>query len=129
MGEIHDASSADGSVAALFGFLALQPSQRKQSQAELNTLITQQLVRLFGDQAANPLDILYKNWSEDELTATHYDQEIQNHHPSNFWGTRTEEGFGNNLIWSGTESAEGQFNGYIEGALSASINTLQTLNL
>ena len=124
LGEIHDASSADASVAALFGFLALQPAERSRPQSELNKLITQQLVRLFGEQAAAPLDVLYKNWSADEFAATHYDQEIQNHHPSNFWGTRTEEGFGNNLIWSGTESAEGQFNGYIEGALSASIRTL-----
>ncbi len=129
LGEIHDASSADGSAAALFGFLALQPSQRNESQATLNKRIIQQLVRIFGELAATPKNILYKNWSEDEFTATEYDQEIQNHHPMNAWSTRTESSFANRVIWSGTESAEGQFNGYIEGALSASVKALQALSI
>jgi len=128
LGEIHDASSYDESIAALFGFLALQPKLRNISHNNLNQLIIQQLIRLYGEQAAKPIDILYKNWSEDPFTATSYDQEIQNHHPSNFWNTRTEVSFDNNLVWSGSESAQGQFNGYIEGALSASLYALQVLN-
>ena len=127
LSEIHDATPASDDVFALFGFFATPPQSRKTNKSELDQMIIEQLVRLFGDVAASPLQILYKDWARDAFTATEFDQLIPDHHPSNVWSEKTESAFNHQLIWSGTESADGHYNGYIEGAIMASHNALAQL--
>ncbi len=81
-----------------------------------------QLVRFFGPQAAEPVEFIDHDWSEDAwaggcpvaglppglLTAT---------------GHRLREPFGN-VHWAGTETAE-DFCGYMEGALEAGIRAAE----
>jgi len=120
LSEIHDASPNDSSVSALFGFFATPPQHRKSDWQESGKLIVTQLTRLFGGDAANPIKVIGKDWAKDNLVATDLDQHIPNHHPSNNLSTIVEPGWQQSLIWSGTETAEGHYNGYIEGAIMAS---------
>lgn len=125
LSEIHDASPRDASLFALFGFLAVPPQHRIESSLVLKQKIVSQLVGLFGDAAANYKTFLYKDWARDELVATKRDQTLPNHHASNHWHARVD--WQNRLIWSGSEAAEGHYNGYIEGALVASKQALSAV--
>jgi monoamine oxidase len=140
LAEIHDASSSLGDASplgdashpsqnrhALFGFLATPPAQRNNELAEIKRSIIQQLVRLFGEKAQNPSDILYQDWAKNPYLATELDQQIANHHSLNSLSTIKEVGWGQRLIWSGTETVEGHIKGYIEGAITASQNALAAI--
>jgi monoamine oxidase len=133
LAEIHDASPlGDASHPsqnrhALFGFLATPPARRNNELAEIKRSIIQHLVRLFGEKAQNPLDILYQDWAKNPYLATGLDQQIANHHSLNSLSTIKEVGWGQRLIWSGTEAAQGHIKGYIEGAITASQNALAAI--
>ncbi len=119
LSEIHDATSYQGTP-ALFGFFATPPGHRKTDKTEIEQQIKSQLVRIFGEQASAPDEILYSDWAREPLTATERDQHILNHHPSNYRSTIVEPDWQARLVWSGSEAAKGHYNGYIEGALLAS---------
>jgi len=125
--EIHDASQDHLDRYALFGFFAVQPAQRLDFANQLEQMCIAQLSCLFGEEAAMPSKIYYQDWSREKFTASESDQRIQNHHPLNHWPIKTEELYSDRLIWSGSEAAKGQTNGYIEGALVASDACLQIL--
>ena len=127
MAELHDASYDTKDFFALSGFLAIQPPQRPMFEASLEQLLTAQLARLFGESALSPLSITYQNWAQEKYTATDLDQRLQGHHPLNRWPSYQEGKWDDKLIWSGTESAPSQFNGYIEGALEASQRSIDTV--
>lgn len=124
LSEIHDASSNASSnkqsQPALFGFFATPPQHRETDELKINDIIIKQLVRLFGEEAAQPKSIIYKDWSKDLRVATSLDQQIPNQHPSNSISTTVEPDWQSRLIWSGSEMAQGHYNGYIEGAVMAS---------
>lgn len=124
LAEIHDASLPDQNSHALFGFLATPPVRRKNELAEIRQSIIEQLVRLFGEKAQKPLDILYQDWAKNPYVATELDQPVANHHSLKSLSTIEEVGWGQRLIWSGTEAAQGHIKGYIEGAIVASKNAL-----
>jgi monoamine oxidase len=131
MSEIHDASSngnnAELQAFALFGFLGVAPAARKQLVERLPDLILAQLVRIFGDQAISPLKLVIQDWAAEPLTASKHDQLIPNHHPVNHWSTTIEPDWSESLIWSGTETVKGHTNGYLEGAVIASKETVRQL--
>ncbi|PWQ94888.1 flavin monoamine oxidase family protein [Leucothrix pacifica] len=129
MHEIHDASPKQGGPYALFGFMGV-PAANRGDQELLRSAAIQQLTRLFGDAASEPLDVYFKDWAKDDLTATSLDQKMLTAHPSNDIEQVTEASWGHRLIWSGSETAANgtRFNGYLEGALEASHNTLVILN-
>lgn len=133
MSEIHDASSNDiytePQAFALFGFLGIAAAARKQHAERLPELILAQLVRIFGDQANSPIKLIIQDWAVEPLTASKRDQLIANHHPINHWSTTIEPGWSGSLIWSGTETAKGHTNGYLEGAVVASNQTFKQLKL
>lgn len=128
MHEIHDASPAGDGPAALFGFMGV-PAVHRGDQQALKQAAIAQLVRLFGEQAATPLDIYFKDWAKDPLTATALDQEMMTSHPNNDIQQIVEAGWLQRLIWSGTETAPNgsRFNGYLEGALEASVRAVSEL--
>lgn len=108
LGEIHDACTQD--KVALFGFLH---SYAKYDNLEED--IIKQLIRLHGQNAANPSKIYFVDWKKESCTSTHLDAMTLREHPSyGFSATH----FNDQLIFSGTESAfrEG---GYLEGAITA----------
>ena len=120
--EIHDASSENAEVNALFGFFSVPAQYRKNREVELRAMAIAQLVRLFGEAAAEPLEIHMKDWALDSHTSTSYDQEILKFHPANDIVNATENAWKQKLIWSGSESSDyrNNNNGFLEGALEAS---------
>jgi len=130
LGEIHDASPDDGGPYALFGFFGVPASYRVAHEVELRAAAIEQLVRLFGPQARFPLKITIKDWASDSRTATQLDQDPSSHHAFGAMSVRQEPEWDGNVIWSGSETADGQyarFAGYLEGAVASSIRTLGLL--
>ncbi len=127
--EIHDASTSDGSLSALFGFVSVQAMDRKCRQDELKKMAIAQLVRIFGESALMPKEIYLQDWAMEPYTATMRDQEIQRFHPTNNIGNVREQSWHNRLIWSGSEAADysQQNNGFLEGALEASMHSVSLL--
>jgi monoamine oxidase len=124
--EIHDATSKDGEMNALFGFVGVQAQYRKKRKEEISELAIAQLTRLFGVPASQPIEVHLKDWAFDVHTATELDQEIPRFHPNNDIVNSTESLWGEQLIWSGSESADSS-NGFLEGALVASLKTISNI--
>jgi monoamine oxidase len=127
--EIHDASSVDGNINALFGFMGVQAVHRRNRQDEMKQMAITQLARIFGKQALKPKQVYLQDWAMETYTSTRLDQEIQRFHPANNIGNVQEKSWENNLIWSGSEAADysQQNNGFLEGALEASMHTVSLL--
>lgn len=127
MVEIHDASPAQGGPYALFGFIGDPPEGRADEHRLLQDLHAQ-LLRLFGPQAAEPKQLYLKDWAFDPHTSTVADRAPLSAHPiyglphemTNLWN--------NKLHFAGTEVAP-VFGGFIEGALEATENVVNALNL
>lgn len=128
LSEIHDASPQSGEHFALFGFFATPPKYRSDDHGELASQIISQLVRLFGTDAESPSSVQIKDWARDQWVATERDQLILNHHPMNHLSSTLESAWFDRLQWSGSETAQGHFNGYLEGALLASRQSLKQLS-
>ena len=127
--EIHDASTPEGGLYALFGFVGVPVVHRRTNEVELKSAVLQQLSHLFGEQAARPREILLKDWALDPFTATEQDHQPVLAHPDNDPGELVEPALHQRLLWSGTETASmgSDNNGYLEGALESSERTLQLL--
>jgi monoamine oxidase len=123
--EIHDASPAEPGPGALFGFVGLPTGSPGREPARLIEDATRQLEQMFGPEAANPLDVIVKDWANDIDTATPADN-ASGHHPqygiSPAIATLAEQG-----LWFASTETASQFGGLIEGALEASQATLQQL--
>ena len=114
--EIHDASDSVGQSAALFGFLGIPAHRRAQiGEDELLQHCLQQLVRMFGPQAAQPEWVKLKDWAQDPHSATAADALPVSSHPR-------PQPRNLPLPWhdlaflAGSEFAD-DFNGYLEGAV------------
>lgn len=124
--EIHDASSKNGELNALFGFVSVPAQHRKQREDDLRKMAIAQLVKYFGEPASQPTEVHLKDWAFDLRTSTELDQEILRFHPANDIVNKSERLWGDQLIWSGSESADNS-NGFLEGALEASLSTVSYL--
>ena len=129
--EIHDASpeshlSQTHGPYALFGFVGVPTPARANNQQVLIDASLDQLVRLFGDKAKTPLDIVLQDWAFEPETATALDQAPLDHHPTYGLTHSLKNIWGGNIILSSTEAAP-EFGGYLEGALEAAATTLQQL--
>ncbi len=130
LGEIHDASPDGGGPYALFGFFGVPASYRAAHEEELRAAAIEQLARLFGSQARSPLAVTIKDWARDPRTATQLDQDLSNQHAFGTMTELAEPEWDGNIIWSGSETADGhnvQFGGYLEGAVAASVRTVGLL--
>lgn len=124
--EIHDASAVNGH-AALFGFFGVAPEVRQSVSAdELKLHCREQLARLFGVQAQNPVADFFKDWSQDAFTATIIDFESGGQHPHPPASTATTGVWQDNLIGIGSEWSR-QFPGYVAGAIDAASVGVQAL--
>lgn len=119
LGEIHDASPRDGGTHALFGFVGIPPEQRQGQEEALKQAAVEQLTRLFGDAAGQPVAVHLKDWAFDERTSTAHDRstDIPRGHGRPTLSTEWD----NRVIWAGTETAglTDHSNGYLEGAVEA----------
>jgi monoamine oxidase len=117
MVEIHDACPANGGPAALFGFIGI-PASARVDKARLRADLLAQLIRLFGEKAANPRALYVKDWAFDQYTATPLDHAPQNGHPQYGLPNAMQNLWQGRLLFGGTEVAM-HFGGYLEGALEA----------
>ncbi|MEO1331084.1 MAG: FAD-dependent oxidoreductase [Pseudomonadota bacterium] len=118
LAQIHDASPADGSVGALFGFVGAPAAARAAMGPGLEDAIRAQLGALFGPEAARPQALLLQDWSADPFTATAADLDAPAGHPPygpiaalDAWGDA-------GLIFAGAELAP-EDGGLLEGALAS----------
>lgn len=117
LAEIHDATPDGAGTGALFGFAhpgaAGQPGFQDAACA--------QLARLFGPQAADPAQVIIKDWSSDTATAVAADRALPKAHPVYRSLPSSQR-----LIFAGTECAP-QDGGFLEGALAAAETALVRL--
>ena len=118
--EIHDASGAPSvpdALYALFGFVGA-PAVVRQGQSEvLLEHAKQQLARLFGDVALQPVKIILQDWAEERHMATPLDAKALAQHPDNGLPPALVDLAQGRLLLAGSEVAP-EFGGYLEGALS-----------
>ncbi|HQT63717.1 MAG: amine oxidase [Acidocella sp. 20-57-95] len=117
MAEIHDASTAAG-AGALFGFIGIGAEHRAaMGEASMTRACVEQLVRVFGAEAAAPKATLFKDWAADELTATPADR-IMGGHPSAGNGPWVTGPWQDRLALAGSETSPSE-PGYLAGAVVA----------
>ena len=126
LAEIFDACSPAGDQAALCGFFALPAPLRSKYSDDLNALIVEQLVRLFGKEAAHPEGIIIKDWFNEPLTATQADEYPPSAHPQYGHAWLQLDHWNGKLFFSGTETAS-QFGGYLEGALESTERVVKSV--
>ncbi len=123
--EIHDAS-VDGHN-ALCGFMGWSLDQRK-NESTIKTAIADQLIQLFGQQAQQPDRMIIIDWAQEPFTASKKD--LQDNNPQHGFGMIDEESKAlKSILCSGAETASngGRNNGYLEGALEASIRAVEQI--
>jgi monoamine oxidase len=128
LAEIYDACSGQDESAALFGFFGLPAVIREQYRDNLETLIEQQMTKLFGAAAANPLHVVIQDWSREALTATGQDCAPPAEHPPYGHRWLQLDHWRDKLYFCGTETAA-ESGGYLEGALEASDRVFTALTL
>ena len=123
LAEIHDATTATGK-AALFGFVGIPAANRAAlGQEALIRAAIQQLVRLFGPEAASPRATLVKDWAADPATATEADLAASGH-PVPQPGDWVTGPWSDRLFMAGSEAAPAE-PGYLSGAVEASAQTVR----
>lgn len=117
LAEIHDASPVQGGPYALFGFVGTPPAARR-DVAQLKRDATAQLVRLFGDAAGKPIDVLVQDWALQPHTAVALDHAPLREHPQ-YGLVPALRGLCDGRVLLGSTEVARQFGGYLEGALEA----------
>ncbi|MGR9117277.1 MAG: flavin monoamine oxidase family protein [Gammaproteobacteria bacterium] len=128
LAEIFDACSACGERAALAGFFALPAVLRSRYRTDLETLIVEQLVRLFGRAAACPEAIVIQDWFTESCTATSADEVPPSSHPQYGHPWLQLDHWNDKLFFSGTETSA-HYGGYLEGALASAERVAKALLL
>jgi monoamine oxidase len=79
--EAHDHSSADGTTAAIFGFVGLPPDVRQKDPEGLKQAIRNQLAQCFGPEAIQPNALVVQDWASNPHVVTDLDLSGPAHHP------------------------------------------------
>ena len=112
--EVHDSCTADGSTAALWGFLSPSHDVRDLGVEDRTHAVFDQLGRLFGPEAADPVRYFERDWSDDPYTndvVVWLREPYAYGHPA-----FAEPLFDGRLMWAGTETAN-IGGGHMEGAV------------
>lgn len=111
--ELHDLSGPDGAQAALFGFA---PGAAGAPAVQADDVVAQ-LVRMFGPQAADPLQVLVQDWRTQTWTSPAGVEHLGAHH---LFGAPllARPALAGRLHWAGTETSA-RSPGHVEGALAA----------
>ena len=110
----------NGEPAALFGF-----ARAASMHSNIETDICEQLIRMFGSQAAEPVEILIQDWSLEQWTTPPSTGGLPDYamfgHP-----VYQQSALQGRLHWSSTETAR-TYAGHIEGALEAAERTVVSI--
>ncbi len=126
--EVHDASPAEtpNGEAALFGFVHPSAIPDGAEDDAFRASVVNQLIALFGDDAAEPTALLIKTWASDQMTATHLDTAGITSHPDYQPIQIRDEAWAELLLLAGSEVASDQ-GGFLEGALAAAEESKTTI--
>ena len=116
--EIHDATPASDELGALFGFVGIPVGLQQRERSSLIDSALPQLEAMYGQKAANPVDIIVKDWANDRFTATTHDKDGSGH-PQHATPLAIAGLVDEGLIFATSEMGP-QFGGLLEGALEAS---------
>lgn len=121
LAEIHDASPNSGSTFSLFGFSGLDAKSRASvGRSEFIRKATAQLAVLFGDEAARPKAVYFRDWSTERFTASDADRTPQTHHPQYGLNLQMGGAWDGKLDFISTETSFSN-GGLLEGALEAGL--------
>lgn len=112
--EIHDGCTADGATAALWGFMSPDHTFRDPEPDIRRGAVFEQLGRLFGPPAADPVRYIERDWSDDPYTndeVVWFDDPLPYGQPA-----LAEPQWDGRLVWAGTETATVGA-GHMEGAV------------
>ena len=124
--EIHDATTFEGK-GALFGFVGIEANTRaKIGDDILKQAAVEQLIRIFGEQAKNPIDTKMIDWCQEKNTATIADSQAPQHHPRYGIPLEAKELSKHHWYFAGTEAAQ-ENGGYLEGAIESADDVLDKL--
>ncbi|HEX5373876.1 MAG TPA: NAD(P)/FAD-dependent oxidoreductase [Aquabacterium sp.] len=113
--EVWDASDVSG--AALAGFVALEPTQRRQFSRGMSLLVSSQLAQLFG-MAAQSDDQEWMDWACERWTCSDQDREDAGVHPGLCDPVLRRPHWAGRLYFGGSETAR-HGAGHMEGALDS----------
>jgi monoamine oxidase len=113
--ELHDHSGPGGIPAALFGFAAAA-HVRGASEQDLEAAFRQQLLRLFGPDAAAPREVHVVDWSRERYTSPRAPSPRAS--SSTYGHPLLQQPVAGRLHWASTETAT-RHAGHLEGALQA----------
>jgi monoamine oxidase len=115
--QFHDASPADSSAGALFGWLSNQSSGRKMSQPQRQEEIVRQAVRMFGPEAAEVRYYSDLNWAEEPFTTLSQEgPQPEDEDPHYGHPLLQMPQFHGRLHWAATEVSPVN-GGYLDGAV------------
>jgi monoamine oxidase len=130
LGEIHDASPVNGPLGALFGFFAPMHPLRHAPLAQRQAAVVQQLGRLFGPAALQPLAYHEMDWSREPLTSIPGDEYTPDHVPLQGPTQLRQSYWAGRLYWAGAETSTsewGRLDGAIESGRWAATQVLSSL--
>jgi monoamine oxidase len=116
--QVWDNSSSDGSVYALCGFVFGEDLRYLRDEASLKSSpIISQMASLFGSEAAEPSQLVFKSWLTDEYTAAMV-SDLASLGESLPFGSPEVRSPYVNIVFAGTETAPGE-HGHMNGAVIA----------
>lgn len=131
LAETFDASPVEPSPAgaALAGFVALDPDQRRHFERSLPLLVESQVAMLFGAEAAAQGEVHLQDWAQEPCTCAAADlaDGATGGHPPYGHGQLQGSHWMGRLWFAGSESARGG-GGYLEGALVAAARVRRQLD-
>lgn len=122
MREVHDMSGVDGVPGALFGFV---PAGQVVEPTVTETALVEQLVTLFGPDAAEFEALHIRDWRDEPHTSPADVEQLTayEHFGDHRYGEAAGDG---RLHWASTETSR-EFPGHIEGALVAAERTARAI--
>lgn len=118
LAEIHDASPASGSTGALFGFVGTPIGAADRRAERMADLAVDQLAAMFGEEARQPDEVLFRDWAEDTLTASPEDQRQPAGHQAYRPAAAFDRLWNGRLVFASSEMSASNW-GLLEGALDA----------
>lgn len=129
IGEIYDACDADGSQAALGGFIALSPALRESFRDGLPILMDNQMAQVFGSGFGAKLEQgeqHYHDWATEPYTCSTLDRAPHAGHPQYGNPMLRKAQWSGKLHLAGAETAA-YAGGYMEGALEAAARVMRVM--
>ena len=117
-----------GGPYALFGFVGVPAAVRVRHPEALLEQSRQQLGRLFGEAALDPIDMTLQDWATQSETSTALDATPLGHHPDYGLPPELTQLCDGRLILASSEVGS-EFGGYLEGALAAAESALDQLQV